>query len=77
MGGRNQQFALACARKFLEKISRSLAQEPTAFDGNSKAAGAIADLVPPWIVRDPATSMQKGHYKNLMRFPCFTIWVMP
>jgi len=43
IGGRNQQFALACARKIAGEDITVLSAGTDGIDGNSSAAGAIAD----------------------------------
>jgi hydroxypyruvate reductase len=43
MGGRNQQFALACAEKIAEEDVTVLSAGTDGVDGNSPAAGALAD----------------------------------
>ena len=42
-GGRNQQFALACAQKIAGKNITILSAGTDGIDGNSPAAGAIVD----------------------------------
>ena len=42
-GGRNQQFALACARKISGDAITVLSAGTDGIDGNSSAAGAIVD----------------------------------
>ena len=43
VGGRNQQFALACAQKIVGENTTILSAGTDGVDGNSPAAGAIAD----------------------------------
>jgi hydroxypyruvate reductase len=43
MGGRNQQFALACAEKIAGENITVISAGTDGVDGNSPAAGAIAD----------------------------------
>ena len=43
VGGRNQQFALACANKIAGENITVLSAGTDGIDGNSPAAGAIAD----------------------------------
>ena len=43
IGGRNQQFALACAEKIAGESITVLSAGTDGVDGNSPAAGAIAD----------------------------------
>lgn len=43
VGGRNQQFALACAEKIAEENITVLSAGTDGIDGNSQAAGAVAD----------------------------------
>ena len=43
MGGRNQQFALACAEKIAGEDITVLSAGTDGIDGNSPAAGAIVD----------------------------------
>jgi hydroxypyruvate reductase len=43
VGGRNQQFALACAQKIADENITVLSAGTDGIDGNSPAAGAIAD----------------------------------
>ena len=43
VGGRNQQFALACARKIAGENIAVLSAGTDGVDGNSPAAGAVAD----------------------------------
>ena len=43
IGGRNQQFALACATKIVGENITVLSAGTDGIDGNSPAAGAIAD----------------------------------
>src|SRR5258708_40244128 len=43
VGGRNQQFALACAKKIRGENITVLSAGTDGVDGNSPAAGAIAD----------------------------------
>ena len=43
LGGRNQQFALACAQKIVNKNITVLSAGTDGIDGNSPAAGAIVD----------------------------------
>jgi len=43
VGGRNQQFALACAKKIAGENITALSAGTDGIDGNSSAAGAIAD----------------------------------
>ena len=42
-GGRNQQFALACAEKIAEENITVLSAGTDGIDGNSQAAGAVVD----------------------------------
>src|SRR5215468_268315 len=43
VGGRNQQFALACAEKIAGENITVISAGTDGIDGNSQAAGAIAD----------------------------------
>jgi hydroxypyruvate reductase len=43
VGGRNQQFALACAEKIAEENITVLSAGTDGVDGNSAAAGAVVD----------------------------------
>ena len=43
VGGRNQQFALACAEKIAGEVVTVLSAGTDGVDGNSSAAGAVAD----------------------------------
>jgi hydroxypyruvate reductase len=43
IGGRNQQFALACAEKIAGENITVLSAGTDGVDGNSSAAGAVAD----------------------------------
>jgi glycerate 2-kinase len=43
MGGRNQQFALACAEKIAGELITVLSAGTDGVDGNSPAAGAVVD----------------------------------
>jgi hydroxypyruvate reductase len=43
IGGRNQQFALACAEKIAEEKITVLSAGTDGVDGNSPAAGAVVD----------------------------------
>ena len=43
VGGRNQQFALACAEKIVDENITVLSAGTDGVDGNSPAAGAIVD----------------------------------
>jgi glycerate 2-kinase len=43
VGGRNQQFALACAEKIAGENIAVLSAGTDGVDGNSSAAGAVAD----------------------------------
>jgi glycerate 2-kinase len=43
VGGRNQQFALACAEKIAGEKITVLSAGTDGIDGNSPAAGAVAD----------------------------------
>ena len=54
-GGRNQQFALACARKIPGENITVLSAGTDGIDGNSKAAGAIAD----------GTTVERAKSRNL------------
>jgi glycerate 2-kinase len=54
-GGRNQQFALACAEKIQRENITVLSAGTDGIDGNSPAAGALAD----------GTTLTRAHQKNL------------
>ena len=43
VGGRNQQFALHCAQKIAGENITVLSAGTDGIDGNSQAAGAVAD----------------------------------
>jgi len=55
VGGRNQQFALACAEKIAGENIAVLSAGTDGIDGNSPAAGAVVD----------GTSMERAHSKGL------------
>src|SRR5207244_5681384 len=46
IGGRNQQFALACAERIAGENVTVLSAGTDGIDGNSTAAGAVADGTP-------------------------------
>lgn len=54
-GGRNQQFALACAEKIADQNITVLSAGTDGIDGNSPAAGAIAD----------GSTAQRAHHAGL------------
>ena len=54
-GGRNQQFALACAEKIADENITVLSAGTDGIDGNSPAAGAIAD----------GSTAQRAHHAGL------------
>jgi hydroxypyruvate reductase len=71
IGGRNQQFALACAEKIAGENITVLSAGTDGVDGNSPAAGAIADGTTLARARqagfDPQTALQKFDAYPLFR----------
>jgi hydroxypyruvate reductase len=71
MGGRNQQFALACAEKIAGENITVLSAGTDGVDGNSPAAGAIADGSTVERARkasfDPRTALEKFDAYPLFR----------
>jgi hydroxypyruvate reductase len=55
IGGRNQQFALACAEKIAGENITVLSAGTDGIDGNSTAAGAVAD----------GTTIERGRFHGL------------
>ena len=70
VGGRNQQFALACARKIVGENFTVLSAGTDGIDGNSPAAGAVADgstlARAKQLALDPSAA--------LSRFDAYTFW---
>ena len=71
MGGRNQQFALACAEEIVGENITVLSAGTDGVDGNSPAAGAIADGATLERAReagfDPTTALEKFDAYPLFR----------
>ena len=67
VGGRNQQFALACAEKIAGENITVLSAGTDGVDGNSSAAGAIADGT----TLERASSRGLGARNALARFDAF------
>jgi glycerate 2-kinase len=67
MGGRNQQFALACAEKIAGENITVLSAGTDGVDGNSPAAGAVADGTT--VERSRAGGLDVG--AALLRFDAF------
>jgi len=70
VGGRNQQFALACAHKIAGKNITVLSAGTDGIDGNSSAAGAIVDGT----TRDRAQARglnAETHLANFSAYPFF------
>jgi len=70
MGGRNQQFALACAQKISGENITVLSAGTDGIDGNSKAAGAIADGT----TLDRARSRNLDAERALQHFDAFPLF---
>jgi glycerate 2-kinase len=70
MGGRNQQFALACAQKISGENITVLSAGTDGIDGNSKAAGAIADGT----TLDRARSRNLDAERTLQEFNAFPLF---
>jgi len=69
-GGRNQQFALECADKIVGQNICVLSAGSDGIDGNSKAAGAIADGTT--LERAKARGLDlKAHLENFNAYPLF------
>jgi len=66
VGGRNQQFALACATKIAGENITVLSAGTDGIDGNSPAAGAIVDRTTMARSRDAAK-----HLAEFNAFPLF------
>lgn len=67
MGGRNQQFALACATRIAGEDITVLSAGTDGIDGNSPAAGAVADGTT--VSRGASRSLKAEHY--LQNFDAF------
>src|SRR5450631_1022841 len=70
VGGRNQQFALECAGKIAGENITVLSAGTDGIDGNSKAAGAVADGTTVARARDCGLD-QKGYLTGFNAFPFF------
>jgi len=69
-GGRNQQFALQCADKIAGENVCVLSAGSDGIDGNSRAAGAIADGTT--VERTKARGLDlKAHIENFNAYPLF------
>lgn len=70
VGGRNQQFALACATKIAGENITVLSAGTDGIDGNSPAAGAIADRMT--VARAQARGLDPGfHLRTFNAYPLF------
>jgi glycerate 2-kinase len=70
IGGRNQQFALACAQKIAGESITVLSAGTDGIDGNSSAAGALTDGTT--LDRAQARSLSaEAHLANLDAYPFF------
>lgn len=70
IGGRNQQFALACAEKIAGENITVLSGGTDGVDGNSHAAGAVADGTT--LARAKALGLNAGdHLKTFNAYPFF------
>jgi len=70
VGGRNQQFALACASKIAGESITVLSAGTDGIDGNSQAAGAVVDGTT--IERAKSSSLDvEEHIKSFNAFPIF------
>jgi hydroxypyruvate reductase len=70
VGGRNQQFALACAQKIAGKNITVLSAGTDGIDGNSSAAGAVADGTT--VARAQARGLDAGrHLASFNAYPFF------
>ena len=70
VGGRNQQFALYCAEKIAGQSMTVLSAGSDGIDGNSPAAGAIADGA----TRDRARALGLDCAKELARFNAYPVF---
>ncbi|HSS99544.1 MAG TPA: MOFRL family protein, partial [Terriglobales bacterium] len=70
VGGRNQQFALACAEKIKGQKIAVLSAGTDGIDGNSTAAGAIADGTTVQRAQDKGLDIQSA----LARFDAFPLF---
>jgi hydroxypyruvate reductase len=70
IGGRNQQFALACAQKIAGESITVLSAGTDGIDGNSSAAGALTDGTT--LDRAQARSLgAEAHLANFDAYPFF------
>jgi hydroxypyruvate reductase len=70
VGGRNQQFALYCAEKIAGETTCVLSAGSDGIDGNSAAAGAVADGTT--VERAKARGLNvSGHLAAFNAFPLF------